>query len=188
MISIETETQLIDTLGTDKKLQFATLRGRDTCYVGGLVGPGNFECDGALERGWLKDLTDFVYEQVSPEMSGNKLNHLLINRYPPGGGIMPHEDGPRYFPVVNILSLGSPCVMKFTSKQDRDMSFKIFLPARSLLQFSNQAYKEYLHSIDFVSVDIIDDTVLWAPKEPQVIRTERYSLTFRYVTAEPVEQ
>lgn len=31
----------------------------------------------------------------------------LVNEYHPGQGIMPHEDGPAYCPVVATISLGS---------------------------------------------------------------------------------
>ncbi|KAL2635822.1 hypothetical protein R1flu_007301 [Riccia fluitans] len=34
--------------------------------------------------------------------------------YEPGQGIMPHQDGPLYFPVVAIISLGSPTLMRFS--------------------------------------------------------------------------
>ncbi|KAI0673182.1 hypothetical protein C8Q78DRAFT_970439 [Trametes maxima] len=36
-----------------------------------------------------------------------KPNHIIMNEYAPGQGIMPHEDGPAYYPVVATLSLGS---------------------------------------------------------------------------------
>ena len=34
-------------------------------------------------------------------------NHVIMNEYLPGQGIMPHEDGPSYHPVVATISLGS---------------------------------------------------------------------------------
>lgn len=39
---------------------------------------------------------------------------MLLNEYLPNQGIMPHQDGPAYFPVVAILSLRSPVVMDFS--------------------------------------------------------------------------
>jgi len=42
-------------------------------------------------------------------------NHLLINVYPPGVGIMPHFDGPMYRSKVVVLSLGGPSIINFTS-------------------------------------------------------------------------
>ena len=40
-------------------------------------------------------------------------NHILINDYPPGIGIMPHSDGPAYRNRVIVLSLGSYAVINF---------------------------------------------------------------------------
>lgn len=34
---------------------------------------------------------------------GARPNHVLVNAYQPGQGIMPHEDGPLYHPAVAIL-------------------------------------------------------------------------------------
>lgn len=42
-------------------------------------------------------------------------NHILINDYPEGIGIMPHKDGPSYFGRVFVLSFGSYCVIQFTN-------------------------------------------------------------------------
>ncbi|OSC96406.1 hypothetical protein PYCCODRAFT_1481952 [Trametes coccinea BRFM310] len=40
-------------------------------------------------------------------------NHVIMNEYAPGQGIMPHEDGPAYHPVVATLSLGSHAVFHY---------------------------------------------------------------------------
>ena len=44
-----------------------------------------------------------------------------MNEYYPGDGIMPHTDGPAYFPYVCILSLESPLILSFW---DRDIGVK----------------------------------------------------------------
>jgi len=44
-------------------------------------------------------------------------NHVLVNAYQPGEGIMPHEDGPAYHPGVCILSLGAPAIIRFCRKR-----------------------------------------------------------------------
>jgi alkylated DNA repair dioxygenase AlkB len=41
-------------------------------------------------------------------------NHILVNVYPAGVGIMPHFDGALYRPKVVVLSLGGPAVISFT--------------------------------------------------------------------------
>ncbi|KAK0602954.1 hypothetical protein LWI29_038478 [Acer saccharum] len=61
---------------------------------------------------WLTKITQRIYEKS--RLFPSAINHVLINEYLPNQGIMPHQDGPAYFPVVAILSLGSPVVMDFT--------------------------------------------------------------------------
>jgi alkylated DNA repair protein alkB family protein 6 len=46
-------------------------------------------------------------------------NHALINEYHAGQGIMAHTDGPRYYPQVCVLSLGSPTMFQFWDLVDR---------------------------------------------------------------------
>jgi hypothetical protein len=48
---------------------------------------------------------------------GIEANHILINCYAAGEGIMPHEDGPLYHPAVAIVSLLSPTVIRFVPKR-----------------------------------------------------------------------
>jgi alkylated DNA repair protein alkB family protein 6 len=46
-------------------------------------------------------------------------NHVLINEYLPGQGIMAHKDGPAYYPVVCTVSLGAPlCLDIYETKED----------------------------------------------------------------------
>lgn len=87
---------------------------------------------------------------------------------------MPHEDGPSYFPFVAIISTGADSVVTFEphrkllqndplpaeverdsgsaeSKQQQSLARLSFqLKRRSLLLFTEDAYTEYLHSIDGV--------------------------------------
>ncbi|XP_022766274.1 alpha-ketoglutarate-dependent dioxygenase alkB homolog 6 isoform X1 [Durio zibethinus] len=62
---------------------------------------------------WLAKITERICEESG--LFPSSINHVLINEYLPNQGIMPHQDGPAYYPVVAILSLGSPVVMDFTS-------------------------------------------------------------------------
>ncbi|KAI9888829.1 MAG: hypothetical protein M1814_006232 [Vezdaea aestivalis] len=50
-----------------------------------------------------------------------KPNHVLVNEYQPGQGIMPHEDGAAYWPVVATVSLGSPLVLDIYGKDTHDL-------------------------------------------------------------------
>ncbi|KAK7270769.1 hypothetical protein RJT34_26178 [Clitoria ternatea] len=133
---------------------------------------------------WLTNFTQKIYD-VSGLFS-SAINHVLINEYLPNQGIMPHQDGPAYFPVVAILSLGSPVVMDFTpharlkldSQDDTDKDseggsfeiakdkwldghhpFSILLMPRSLLIFKDKAYSDYLHGIRDCAVHCYDGAV-----------------------------
>ncbi|XP_020108322.1 alpha-ketoglutarate-dependent dioxygenase alkB homolog 6 isoform X2 [Ananas comosus] len=64
---------------------------------------------------WLTKITERICAQTG--LFPSPINHVLINEYLPDQGIMPHQDGPAYFPVVAILSLGSPAVIDLTPHQ-----------------------------------------------------------------------
>ncbi|KAJ1417279.1 Zinc finger, PMZ-type [Sesbania bispinosa] len=133
---------------------------------------------------WLTNLTQKIYEESG--LFPSAINHVLINEYLPNQGIMPHQDGPAYFPVVAILSLGSPIVMDFTPHArlkldsedviDKDLDgetseigkdkwlddhcpFSILLMPRSLLIFKDKAYSGYLHGIKDCTVHSYDGAV-----------------------------
>jgi alkylated DNA repair protein alkB family protein 6 len=61
---------------------------------------------------WLITVTQRIAKETTLFLA--PINHILVNEYLPGQGIMPHQDGPLYHPVVAILSLGSPALMHFT--------------------------------------------------------------------------
>lgn len=68
---------------------------------------------------WLQSLTLNLHQkgffhQLTP-------NHVLVNEYLSGQGIMPHEDGPFFSPIICTITLGSHCVIKFYS-HSRDTS------------------------------------------------------------------
>jgi alkylated DNA repair protein alkB homolog 6 len=88
-------------------------------------------------------------------------NHVLINEYPAGVGIMPHKDGSAYYPVVCTVSLGaSLCLDIYKSKYDGALDThpvcKILQEPRSLLVTTEDLYTEYLHGI----ADVTEDTNL----------------------------
>ncbi|KZV84603.1 hypothetical protein EXIGLDRAFT_842051 [Exidia glandulosa HHB12029] len=45
-------------------------------------------------------------------------NHVIVNEYLAGQGLMPHEDGPAYQPVVGTISLGSHAVFNYYKYAD----------------------------------------------------------------------
>ncbi|GMI95967.1 AlkB homolog 6 [Hibiscus trionum] len=102
---------------------------------------------------WLAKITERICEESG--LFPSAINHVLINEYLPNQGIMPHQDGPAYYPVVAILSLGSPVVMDFTPHSRLDSCkntstdnngtekhhpFSVLLMPRSLLIFKDDAY------------------------------------------------
>lgn len=136
---------------------------------------------------WLKRVTERIFEESC--LFPSAINHVLINEYLPNQGIMAHQDGPAYFPVVAILSLGSPAVMDFTPHSslqlctntltnnvddklsdgafdgetekwlDDHHPFSVLLMPRSLLIFKDKAYSDYLHGIKDSEVQQYDEAV-----------------------------
>ncbi|KAF9895395.1 hypothetical protein FE257_000301 [Aspergillus nanangensis] len=99
-------------------------------------------------------------------------NHVLINEYKPGQGIMPHEDGATYHPLVATVSLGAPIVLDLYPKRhlnhahksnrnqngphdedgyeyngDGEPQFRILQERRSLLVTRGKLYTDFLHGI-----------------------------------------
>ena len=75
-------------------------------------------------------------------------NHLLINVYSPGMGIMPHFDGPMYKSKVVVLSLGGPAIINFSSNYGTTSDIaSVLLEDRSVHIFEGEAYERCLHGI-----------------------------------------
>lgn len=111
---------------------------------------------------WMSSIVNKVSLETELWGTNQKPNHVLVNKYEPGQGILPHKDGPIYFPATAILSLGSPAVMNFHAQKSDppsndqmdessiDRVIAVALPRRSLLMFSEDMYEKYCHGIDFV--------------------------------------
>ncbi|KIW16333.1 hypothetical protein PV08_06384 [Exophiala spinifera] len=124
-------------------------------------------------------------------------NHVLINEYKPGEGIMPHEDGPAYAPITATVSLGSHTVLEIYKKNDvgereAQPSWRILQEPCSLLVTTGHMYAQTLHGISEITVDEnlnSDHIVNWdlveekgAYQSGKAGRGTRISLTFRDVT------
>jgi alkylated DNA repair dioxygenase AlkB len=105
-------------------------------------------------------LTQDIFHKV-PEQ-------LIINEYQPGQGISKHIDAPIFDEPIASLSLGSPCVMVFTSKERRH---EILLPPRSLLILKGESRWQWKHEIPSRKRDKVNGKI--------ITRTRRISLTFR---------
>eukprot|EP00117_Sycon_ciliatum_P003505 scpid59116/ scgid4461/ Probable alpha-ketoglutarate-dependent dioxygenase ABH6; Alkylated DNA repair protein alkB homolog 6 len=114
---------------------------------------------------WLQQVADRLsaidlFETVRP-------NHVLVNEYEAGQGIMPHTDGPLYYPVVCTVNLGSHTLLDFTPRRsasddseengggcggcmkhvDGDGNFSLLLEPCSLSVVAADLYTDYLHGI-----------------------------------------
>ncbi|KAI0834968.1 hypothetical protein F5Y06DRAFT_146284 [Hypoxylon sp. FL0890] len=125
-----------------------------------------------------------------------KPNHVLINEYPPGIGIMPHKDGAAYHPVVCTVSLGaSLCLNIYKSNNDGtldpDPAWRVLQEPRSLLITTSSLYTGFLHGIADITEDVelskstvVNWDLLRSPDEYAGgcnVRKTRTSLTYRDV-------
>lgn len=126
-------------------------------------------------------------------------NHVLLNEYNPGEGIMPHEDGDAYAPIVATVSLCDSLCLDIYSKpsitDDGEASrrpiTRILQEPRSLLVTTGHAYETLLHGIanvekdEDLSAETIANWDLLGDKtifEGGVnVREKRISLTYRDV-------
>jgi alkylated DNA repair protein alkB homolog 6 len=124
-------------------------------------------------------------------------NHVLLNEYLPGQGIMPHEDGPAYHPVTATISLGSCTVLDIylSAQTGQDPTcqkkWRIVQEPGSLLITSGNCYTDTHHGIAEVEVDeaIREETVAnWSLlgnrmqfQDEKIVRGLRTSLTYRDV-------
>ncbi|XP_040832331.1 alpha-ketoglutarate-dependent dioxygenase alkB homolog 6 isoform X2 [Ochotona curzoniae] len=149
---------------------------------------------------WLQRYVDKVSDLSL--FGGLPANHVLVNQYLPGEGIMPHEDGPLYYPTVSTISLGSHTVLEFyeprhpeddaPTEQPRPLPRPIaslLLEPRSLLVLRGRAYTRLLHGIAATRVDVLEATSLpcnaaacpSALPGARLDRSTRVSLTIRRV-------
>jgi len=113
-------------------------------------------------------------------------NHVLLNEYSAGQGIMPHKDGPLYYPKVAILSLCAPAIIGFRENLKSPPQTSVLLQPQSLLIFSESAYTTYFHGIEEVEYDTITECVVNTVQAAihvgtVVERGTRLSLTIRIV-------
>lgn len=178
------ENGLLDLL---RREVYVPLRGRKTARFGGEVGP-DFVAE--LLPTYLREVCDLVSEVAGL----TRANHVLVNHYQAGQGILPHTDGPAYTPYAAILSLGSAVVFDFWRDHQHAASgqgpISVLLPARSLLVFQEDAYWG-LHGLADRHSDSLEGVL-----NPEMLRScsqqlqvdgslrrhERFSLTIRHVT------
>ncbi|XP_055693427.1 alpha-ketoglutarate-dependent dioxygenase alkB homolog 6 [Lutzomyia longipalpis] len=132
-------------------------------------------------------------------LEDKKANHVLVNEYLPGQGIMPHTDGPLFHPVISTISCGSHTILRLQKmaptsagnesvEDDSQAVQEILVEPRSLLLIKDKAYHEHMHSIEELLEDRIDEAVMnlslcEKSYSPGTIlaRSRRISLTIRHV-------
>ncbi|WAR19213.1 ALKB6-like protein [Mya arenaria] len=202
-ISREEGEYLLKNVYTAPKPKWTQLSNRRLQNWGGLPHPKGMVAEDLPK--WLQTCAEKisrlgVFEDKVP-------NHVLVNEYEAGQGIMPHVDGPLYFPTVSTISLGSHTLLDFykpiqehsesenmnvnsetiaTAFEDRYVS-SILLQPRSLILVRDDMYTRYLHGIAERTDDIINTSVANLDKcvgvnvGDKITRTTRVSLTIRYV-------
>ena len=123
-------------------------------------------------------------------------NHVLVNEYQPGQGIMPHTDGPAYYPITATVSLGGHTVLEIYRKTESGErvvtpTWRILQEPRSLLVTTGDMYTDTLHGISEVTKDenlnlesIVNWSLLGSPTSfisGSAVRHTRVSLTYRDV-------
>jgi alkylated DNA repair dioxygenase AlkB len=118
---------------------------------------------------------DFLFERMKQFGIFNieRCNHIVVNEYEAGQGIMPHIDAPLIFgKTICALSMLSDCAMTFYDLNDNFIK-KILLPRRSILVFEGESRYDMKHYISKDTVEYVDETVIY--------RERRVSLTCRTV-------
>lgn len=118
-------------------------------------------------------------------------NHILLNEYRAGQGIMSHFDGPLFYPTISTISVGSHTVLEFHQPRSEDdesvkrtePSFKLLVEPRSLLILKDDLYHRYMHSISEIEEDDLSDPLIKniATSDSKIQRGTRFSLTIRNV-------
>eukprot|EP00980_Cylindrotheca_fusiformis_P016965 scaffold5159_cov112-Cylindrotheca_fusiformis.AAC.19 len=97
--------------------------------------------------GPLKEISRLLVEQgIFP--SDEKPNHVLLNEYEPGQGILPHTDGPTYASRTATISLTSSVILEFAERlssdeigqREKDIKrVQVLLEPGSLIVFEDEA-------------------------------------------------
>ena len=120
---------------------------------------------GELPR-WANELSSRLLEDG---LMPYPADQLIVSEYAPGQGIRPHVDAPVFAEVIVGISLGSTCIMEFTSAGERDE--QLLLEPGSAIVLSGSARSAWQHAIPARREDVWQGRTL--------TRSRRISLTFR---------
>ncbi|VDL35428.1 unnamed protein product [Hymenolepis diminuta] len=157
-IDAETEAELLQNIYASGKWQY--LAHRRLQIWGGAPHPKGMIAEKIPD--WLHSLMDRISD--FGVFGPYRANHVLINEYKPGEGIMPHHDGPLYYPVVTTVNLGGHSMLDFyypITDDMTDVSFKsryvgsALLMPRSMNMVTDSLYTYYMHGIEEKKVDYL---------------------------------
>ncbi|KAL2094184.1 hypothetical protein ACEWY4_008903 [Coilia grayii] len=187
------EQYLLQEVYKAPKPKWTQLSGRRLQNWGGLPHPKGMLAEKLPD--WLLKYTNRI--SALGAFAGKAANHVLVNEYKPGQGIMPHEDGPLYHPTVTTISLGSHTLLDFyrpvsqseadgPQTEEKRFLFSLLLQRRSLLVLQDDMYKHLLHGIQNTCEDTVTETVVnlssaAAHLGQTLTRDTRVSLTIRHV-------
>lgn len=153
-ISEEEEAHIVKNVYAAPKPKWTCLSSRRLQDYGGVPHKNGMIPEKIPE--WLQLYMDKI-SNYDP-FNGNKPNHVLINEYLPGQGIMPHTDGPLFYPAVTTISCGSHASLEILEGDvNRKRVCQIFLERRSLIMWRDDVYSNYLHSISQNNEDVIGE-------------------------------
>ncbi|CAN6969781.1 unnamed protein product [Brassica rapa subsp. trilocularis] len=133
---------------------------------------------------WATELSDLILESVEsvdlPVMPADLLwreplfNQLIVNLYQPGEGICAHVDLLRFEDGIAIVSLESPCVMRFSpAEQGEGEGVDVLLSPGSLILMSGEARYRWKHEINRKQIGF----QVWEGEE--IDQKRRISITLR---------
>jgi alkylated DNA repair dioxygenase AlkB len=170
-ITVEEQNQLLDIIDQQEwviKLKRRVQHyGYRYDYKNGLLASSSYL--GALPS-WLQTIAGrFFADGLTPRVP----DQVIINEYEPGQGITSHIDCiPCFGSTIITLSLGSKCVMDFTSSQTNEKASILLLPG-SVLVMQKVARYDWEHGIAARKKDKYQGR--------ELIRARRVGVTFREV-------
>ncbi|XP_062562256.1 alpha-ketoglutarate-dependent dioxygenase alkB homolog 6 [Armigeres subalbatus] len=166
-ITPQEESYLLAQVDKTPKPRWTQLSHRRLINYGGVPHPKGMIAEAM--PAWLQVYVDQINQLVGVFEDGRKANHVLVNEYLAGQGIMPHSDGPMFHPTITTISCGSHAVLEFHEPQENETGpmptiqripvTKLLIEPRSLLILKDDMYRKYLHSIAEIDRDVIDGSI-----------------------------
>lgn len=189
-ITSDQEQSILSHIERTPKPRWTQLLNRRLINYGGVPHPNGMIAEEIPD--WLQSYVDKVNNLGIFE--SQNANHVLVNEYLPGQGILPHTDGPLFYPIISTISCGTHTVLEFRKRETTgepagEVLFKILLEPRSLLILKDSLYSDYMHAISEINEDTLCDRIgnydlcenTYKIGDHLVRRNPRISLTIRNV-------